>query len=178
MQRHQRGSNTTNWVHLMANNSTSAFPSDGKIYTALLNFGNAKRLCLFCFMRLCLLRLMRQNKMYGFIWADHDWIGLMIFKNFAEQDWNGFNFCRSGLDSDWKFHSPLISAEKAADPESWSRLRMDSAFFFRPGSGVKILWKNEPGSGVTFQFRQWQESVWSFLKQKTWVIYGWIDDCS
>jgi len=35
-------------------------------------------------------------------WADQDWIGLMIFKNFAEQDWIGFSFIRSGLDSDWK----------------------------------------------------------------------------
>jgi len=29
-----------------------------------------------------------------------DWIGLMIFKNFAEQDWIGFNFIGSRLDSD------------------------------------------------------------------------------
>ena len=34
--------------------------------------------------------------------ADQDWIGLMIFKNFADQDWIGFNFIRSGLDLDWK----------------------------------------------------------------------------
>jgi len=38
--------------------------------------------------------------MHGFIWADQDWIGLMIFKTFADQDWIGFNFCGSGLDSD------------------------------------------------------------------------------
>jgi len=41
---------------------------------------------------------------------DQDWIGLLIFKNFADQDWIGFNFS----DQDWtrteKFHSPLISA--------------------------------------------------------------------
>ena len=66
-------------------------------------------MCLFCLMRLCrfcltrLFCLMRQNKMHGFIWADQDWIGLMIFKTFADQDWIGFNFCGSGLDSDWKF---------------------------------------------------------------------------
>ena len=47
-QRHRRGCNTTNWVHLMANNSSSAFASDGKINTAFLNFGDANRLCLFC----------------------------------------------------------------------------------------------------------------------------------
>jgi len=29
-----------------------------------------------------------------------DWIGLMIFKNSADQDWIGFNFIGSGLDSD------------------------------------------------------------------------------
>jgi len=32
--------------------------------------------------------------------VDEDWIGLMIFKNFADQDWIGFNFIGSGLDSD------------------------------------------------------------------------------
>jgi len=95
-----RFTNSTNWVHLMANNSSSAFASYGKIHTALLNFGNAKRLCLFCLMRLCLFRLMRQNKIHGFIWADQDWTGLMIFKNFADQDWTRTE----------KFHSPLISA--------------------------------------------------------------------
>jgi len=35
-----------------------------------------------------------------FVWTDQDWIGLMIFKNFADQDWIGFNFMESGLDSD------------------------------------------------------------------------------
>jgi len=34
--------NSTNWVHLMANNSSSASASDGKIKTALLDFGNGK----------------------------------------------------------------------------------------------------------------------------------------
>jgi len=29
-----------------------------------------------------------------------DWIGLMTFKNFANQDWNRFNFFGSGLDLD------------------------------------------------------------------------------
>ena len=33
---------STNWVHLMANNSSSAFASDGKMNTALLTFGNGK----------------------------------------------------------------------------------------------------------------------------------------
>ena len=52
-------------------------------------------------MRLGLFCLMRRNKIHGFTWADQDWIGLMIFKNFADQDRIGFNFCGSGLDSDW-----------------------------------------------------------------------------
>jgi len=34
--------NSTNWVHLVANNSSSAFASDVKINTALLNFGNGE----------------------------------------------------------------------------------------------------------------------------------------
>jgi len=34
--------NFTNWVHLMANNSGSAFASDVKTNTALLYFGNGK----------------------------------------------------------------------------------------------------------------------------------------
>jgi len=41
--------------------------------------------------------------------ADQDWIGPIIFKNFADQDWIVFL-----SDQDWtrteKFHSPLISA--------------------------------------------------------------------
>jgi len=32
-------------------------------------------------------------------WWVLDWIGLVIFKNFADQDWIGFNFIGSGLDS-------------------------------------------------------------------------------
>ena len=40
--------------------------------------------------------------MHNIAWADQDWIGLMIFKNFADQDWIGFNFIGSGLDSDGK----------------------------------------------------------------------------
>ena len=75
---------------------------NGKIKTALLNFGNAKRLCLCCLMRLCLFCLMRVIKIHGFAWADQDCIGLMIFKNCAAQDWIGFKYCESGLDSDWK----------------------------------------------------------------------------
>jgi len=38
--------------------------------------------------------------MCDFTWADQDWIGLMIFKNFADQDWIGFNSIESRLDSE------------------------------------------------------------------------------
>ena len=41
-------------------------------------------------------------KIHYFTWVDQDWIGLMIFKNFADHDWIRFNFIGSGLDSDWK----------------------------------------------------------------------------
>ena len=41
-QRHQRGCNTSNWVHLMANNFSSAFAPDGKKNTALWNFAMPK----------------------------------------------------------------------------------------------------------------------------------------
>jgi len=34
--------------------------------------------------------------------VDQNWIGMMIFKNFADQDWIGLDFIGSGLDSDWK----------------------------------------------------------------------------
>jgi len=45
---------------------------------------------------------MRQNKLHDFTWADQDWIGLIIFKNYANQDWIGFNFIVSELDLDRK----------------------------------------------------------------------------
>jgi len=44
---------------------------------------------------------MRQKNVgYDFTMVDEDWIGLMIFKNFADQDWIGFNYIGSGLDFD------------------------------------------------------------------------------
>jgi len=45
--------------------------------------------------------------MHDFTLADQDWIGLVIFKNFADQDWIGFNFIRTGLGL--KNFSPFIS---------------------------------------------------------------------
>jgi len=41
-------------------------------------------------------------KIHDFTLTDQDWIGLVIFKNFADQDWIGCNFIGSGLDLDWK----------------------------------------------------------------------------
>jgi len=38
--------------------------------------------------------------MNDFTLADHDWIGLMIFKNFADQAQVGFNFIGSRLELD------------------------------------------------------------------------------
>jgi len=38
--------------------------------------------------------------MHDFAWADQEWIGLVIFKNFGDQDWIRFNLIGSGLDSD------------------------------------------------------------------------------
>jgi len=53
---------------------------------------------------------MRQNIIHDFAWADQDWIGLMIFKNFADQGWIGFNFVGQDWTRTEKFHSPLIYA--------------------------------------------------------------------
>jgi len=100
--------NSTNWVHVMSNNSSSAFASDVKINTASINFGNGKG-CVYFASWGCVYYASRGcfaswgKKIHGFSWADQDWIRLMILKSFADQDWIGFNFCRSGLDSDWKF---------------------------------------------------------------------------
>jgi len=60
---------------------------------------------------------MRQNKIYGCTWVDQDWIGLMIFNNFADQDWVGLNFCGSVWGLDWKIsqsaHLCWASSHKA-----------------------------------------------------------------
>jgi len=49
-----------------------------------------------------------------------DWIGLMIFKNFAEQDWIGFNFIGSRLDSDWKISQPAHLCCRGAGVSDWT----------------------------------------------------------
>ena len=124
----------------------SVFASDGKINIALLNFGNVKRLCRFY--------LKRQNKTHGFTWEDQDWIGLMIFKNFAEQDWIGFNFCRSGLDCDWKIF-PVRSSLIQTREEHRSGLDQDWSQF----------WPDEDGSDCDF-FENWRIGTgwdWEFI---------------
>jgi len=96
----------------MARWLSSAFASDGKTYTALLNFGNAENLCLFC--------LMRQNKiaymvLHGRIRTGADWWFSKILRNRTGSD----SIC---VDQDWtrteKSHSLLISD---TDWESWHR---------------------------------------------------------
>jgi len=51
---------------------------------------------------------------------DHNWIGLMIFKKFADQVLIGLNFFGAGLDSNWKIlHSAYLRwpvATSAVDP--------------------------------------------------------------
>ena len=48
-------------------------------------------------------------KIHDFTLADQVWIGLMIFKYFADQDWVGFNFIGQGWTWTEKFHSLFIS---------------------------------------------------------------------
>jgi len=99
--------NSTNWVHLMANNSTSAFASDVKINTALLNFGNGKE-CVYFASRGCFASWdkMRCLVLYGLIRTGSDWWFSKLLRirtgsdsTFADQDWTQTE----------KFHSPLIS---------------------------------------------------------------------
>jgi len=160
MQRHRRVSNTTNWVHLMANNSSRTFASDGKINTALLNFGNAKRLCLFCLMGLylfCLTRLfcfMRQNKMHGFVWVDQDWIGLMILKNLRIRTGSDSTFAYHEWTRTEQFQSPLISDVHMA----WSQK-------FRLTPESKICEKLDPKPESLFNFWSSRSLLGQFLSK-------------
>ena len=60
-------------------------------------------------------------------------IGLVIFKNFADQDWIGFNFIGSGLDSDWKI---------SQSAHLWWQVcsSFSSAVFFFIRSGVFLFY--------------------------------------
>ena len=89
--------NSTNWVHLMANNSSSAFASDVTINTALLHFGNGKGCVYFaswgcaCFASWGKIKYM---VLYGQIRTGSNWWFSKILRirtgsdsNFADQDW-------------------------------------------------------------------------------------------
>jgi len=68
-------------------------------------------------------------KIHDFTWEDQDWIGLMIFKNFADQDWIGFSFIASGWTRTEKFHSPLISARgEHGQDQDWIFCRILAIF--------------------------------------------------
>jgi len=71
---------------------------------------------------LCLFSLMRQkrcwehfafNQSYIFMLADQDWIGRMIFNNFADQDWIQFHRIRTGLGlKNFTVRSSLVDSPK------------------------------------------------------------------
>jgi len=100
--------NSTNWFHLKANNSSSAFAFDGKINTALLTFGNGKG-CVYFASRGCF-ALWGKIKYMILCWrirTGSDWwfskiLGIRTGSDstFADQDWTRTE----------KFHSLLISA--------------------------------------------------------------------
>jgi len=69
---------------------------------------------------------MRQNNIHGFTWVDQDWIGPMIFKNFADQVLIGFSFCGLGLDMNWK-----ISVRSSLLFSPWHKSRGGRSHFFR-----------------------------------------------
>jgi len=74
--------------------------------SALLNFRNAKKLCLFC--------LMRQKHYWNYFAFNQSYLAkakiapvvllphVISLVVWADQDWIGFNFIGSGLDSDGK----------------------------------------------------------------------------
>ena len=96
--------NPTNWVHLMANNSSSAFASDGKTNIVLLNFGNGRGCVLFASWG-----KIKYMVLYGRIRTGLGrWFSKILRirtgsdSTFADQNWTRTE----------KFHSPLISGKK------------------------------------------------------------------
>jgi len=67
-----------------------------------------------------LLRHEAKEKKNDFTMADQDWIGLMIFKNFANQDWIGFNFIGSGLDR-IQFYRIRTGSDSILSDQDWTR---------------------------------------------------------
>jgi len=63
-----------------------------------------------------------------------------------------------------------------ADPDYRSRLRQDSAFFFRTRTRSQKFVKNRTRSHFSISAGAGVCAVISSVK--TWVNYGWIDDCS
>jgi len=59
-------------------------------------------------------------KFHDFALVEQGWIGLTIFKNFADQDWTGFNFIGSGLNSDWKVSQSAHLCYLVAETSSFS----------------------------------------------------------
>ena len=97
--------NSTKWVHLMANNSSSAFASDGKIDTALLNFGNAKG-CVYFASRGCFASWgkIKHMVLYWRIRTGSDWIRTEV--NFGRirtgSDYDFFEIWQIRTESDWE----------------------------------------------------------------------------
>ena len=82
--------------------------------------------------------------------AYQDWIGLMIYKNFADQDWIGFKFIGSGLDSDWKISQSAHLCYLVTETSSVSSLLIARGylrsnaqnrhpFYHLPVKGVRTL---------------------------------------
>jgi len=65
---------------------------------------------------------MKQHKIHGLTWAGQDRIGLIIFKNFADQHWIRFNLCGSGLDSDWKISQAAHLCWKRGCAQQWCQV--------------------------------------------------------
>jgi len=91
-------------------------------------------------------------KIHDFTTADQDWIGLMIFKNFADQDWIGFNFIGSVLDSDWKILQSAhlcYTAYQAVRYTAEIKQRDDTTWQLRHKSRKNvILWISRPDAIV------------------------------
>jgi len=58
----------------------------------------------------------------------------------------------------------MLEPDLGPDPDYRSRLLQDSAVFVLTRTRSQKFVKNRTQIRVTFQFRHWQESVWSFLR--------------
>ena len=147
------------------------FASDGNINIAMLNFGNSKKLCLFC--------LMRQNKIHSYTRADQDWIGLMILKDLRIRTVSDSIF----VDQDWtwteKFHSPLVSETFETETgEKWvsrrvsrPRLSLETPSLLRTYYVFNILFESS---------RFWKMQLEILTKNGIWIIWQrrWCKMCA